>query len=217
MFCIYGHCKYLIEKRCFYRSSHCILKVSDCLYLLPFYLFRTQSLRRSKSDIKRLAPKFAVTALGGWGCSRGNPRCSHGGGRVGDSRWDNAILHRGGGRGRRSGSLSPALVTKTDGALQRKERVKLACLIFSVFSVDVTHNTHGGVCGSPAVSDRSFSAVRLWQVATGWPKTSPWIQAYCAWCWAPAGENKTLWSMCGFKQQDVSTNLINWLKHRPVD
>lgn len=91
-------------------------------HLLSFYLFWAQRLRCSQSDVKRLAPELAVTALGSWGCCRRNPCRSHrwGGGRVGNRRWDNTCLHCRGGERRMGGSLHLTHITKTDGALQRK-------------------------------------------------------------------------------------------------
>lgn len=112
-------------------------------HLLSFYLFWAQRLCRSQSDVERLTPELAVTTFGGWGHCRGNPCCSHGGGRVGDCRRDNARLHcRGRGR-RMNGSLHLTVITKTDGALQRREVGKPAeqhrsvCGITSIFISDI--------------------------------------------------------------------------------
>lgn len=56
-----------------------------------------------------------------------------------------------------------------------------------------------------------------WREAAGWPETSPWIQVYCAWCWAPGEENGVLWFIGDFIQHNVWVhNLLNGLSHRPA-
>lgn len=74
------------------------------------------------------------------------------------------------------------------------------------------------ISGSPAASDQSSSGEQSWRAATGWPETSPWIQVYCAWCWAPVGENRVkLMYIYTNMRVHMSPKPAWWLSHWSSD
>lgn len=94
------------------------IRTIEVCHLLSFYFLGTQRLRRSKTNVERLAPQPAVSSFGCRVRSCGGSWQTLRGRGVGDSSRDDARLHRGRGGRKLEGGFRLVNVAKTDGTLR---------------------------------------------------------------------------------------------------